>query len=48
MAKEEYKCKYCNNKMHKFDYELHNGYCGKCREIIEVKRTLKHVKELKK
>jgi len=31
--------------MHKFDYELHNGYCGKCREVMEVKRTINHLKE---
>ncbi len=32
--------------MHKFDYENYNGYCGKCREILEWKRTLKHVKDI--
>jgi len=43
--KKEYKCKYCGKKMHKYDYENYNGYCGKCREILEWKRTLDHVKE---
>ena len=49
MTKENiFNCKYCGKKMHKFDYDMHNGYCGKCREILEVKRTLEHIKEFKK
>ncbi len=46
--KEEYNCKYCGTKMNKFDYELNNGYCGKCRDLMDIKRTLDHYKELKK
>ena len=34
--------------MSKFDYEMNNGYCGKCKEIIEWKRTLDHIKDFKK
>ena len=34
--------------MHKVDFELNNGYCGKCKDLIDWKRTLDHVKELKK
>ena len=45
---QKYKCKYCGRKMYKFDYENFNGYCGKCREIVEWKRTLEQIKELKK
>jgi hypothetical protein len=26
---------------------MYNGYCGKCREIIEWKRTLNHIKDIK-
>jgi len=32
--------------MNEFDYELNNGYCGKCREVMDIKRTLEHVKEI--
>jgi len=45
---QEYKCKYCGRKMIKFDYENYNGYCGKCREIVEWKKTLEQIKEFKK
>jgi len=46
--RKEYKCKYCGRKMHKFDYETNNGYCGKCRDIVEWKRTLDNIKEYEK
>ena len=45
---QEYKCKYCGRKIHKFDYEKNNGYCGKCREIVKWKRMLEQAKEFKK
>ena len=45
MAEKKLNCKYCGRKMHKFDYETYNGYCGKCREILEWRRTLDHLKE---
>ena len=48
MTDEEYKCKYCGKKMHKFDYEMYNGYCGKCREIMDWKKTLDNIKEYEK
>jgi len=48
MKKEEYKCKYCNKKMHKIDYEMYNGCCGKCRDVMDWKRTLNDLKEYKK
>lgn len=48
MKKEEYKCKYCNKKMHKIDYEMYNGHCGKCREVLDWKRTLNNLKEYEK
>ena len=48
MKNKVYRCKYCNEKMHKFDYETYNGYCGKCREVIDWKRTLGDLKDLKK
>ena len=34
--------------MHKFDYETYNGYCGKCREILDWKRTLSDLEYLEK
>jgi hypothetical protein len=40
-----HKCKYCGNKMNKFDYEMYNGYCGKCRDILEWKKMLGDIKE---
>ena len=30
------------------DYEMYNGYCGKCREILDWKNTLNDIKELEK
>lgn len=45
---KEYKCKYCGKKMHKINYEMYNGYCGKCREILDWKRTLDNIKYIEK
>lgn len=46
--KKIYKCKYCGTKMNKFDYELNKGYCGKCRDILEWKKTIDHIKDFEK
>ena len=51
MGKKEekkYKCKYCGKKIHKIDYEINNGYCGKCREIMNWKKTLDEIKDYEK
>ena len=48
MAEERYKCKYCEKKMNKIDYEIYNGYCGKCREILDWKNILSDYKEFEK
>ncbi len=48
MKEIEYKCKYCGQRMRMFDYEMHNGYCGKCREILDWKKTLNNIKDFKK
>ena len=48
MNKEEYRCKYCGKVMHKFEYETYKGYCGKCREVIDWKHILSHLKEFEK
>ena len=48
MKKQEYNCKYCGKKIHKIDYEINNGYCGKCKEIMDWKSTLDNIKDLKK
>ena len=48
MKNKEYKCKYCGEKMHKIDFEIYNGFCGKCREVIDWKNTLSSLKEMKK
>jgi len=45
MNKKQYVCKYCGKKMHKVDFENYNGYCGKCREILDWKKTLNHIKD---
>ena len=42
----KYRCKYCDGIMSEYDYTTYNDYCGKCREIKEIKSTLKHKKEL--
>jgi hypothetical protein len=34
--------------MHKFDYDMYNGYCGKCRDILDWKRALAHIEEYEK
>jgi hypothetical protein len=46
--KQEYKCEYCGKKIHKIDYELNKGYCSKCREIMEWKKTLDDIKDYEK
>jgi len=43
-----YKCKYCGQKMQKFDYDINKGYCGKCREILDWKKTLSKLKDFEK
>jgi hypothetical protein len=37
-------CQYCQKPMSEFDYETYHGLCGKCREIVDWKQILKHVK----
>jgi hypothetical protein len=44
----EYKCVYCGNKMNEFEFKTYNGYCGKCREILDWKKILSDFKEFKK
>lgn len=48
MIMKSYKCKYCRKKMHKIDYEMYNGYCGKCRDILDWKKTLNLKDDFKK
>jgi hypothetical protein len=48
MEDKENKCKYCGKQIYKIDYEINNGYCGKCKEVIDWKKTLNDYKELKK
>lgn len=45
---ERYVCKYCGRKMNKIDFEINNGYCGKCREVMDWKQVLDEYKSLKK
>ena len=45
MNEQEHKCKYCSKIMSKFDYETYEGYCGKCREILDWKYILSEYKE---
>jgi hypothetical protein len=45
---QEYKCKYCGKKIHKIDYEINHGYCGKCRDIAEWKQILDNIKDYEK
>lgn len=48
MEENNYKCKYCGKKIHKVDYGINKGYCGKCREVQEWKKTLSDLKDFKK
>lgn len=48
MRSTEYKCKYCGIKMQKFDFELNNGYCGKCRSVKNWKDILEEFKDLER
>jgi hypothetical protein len=48
MDDKKYKCKYCGKKIHKIGYEINNGYCGKCREVQDWKKTLGDLKDFKK
>jgi len=34
--------------MHKIDFEIFNGYCGKCREVIDWKTILGDIKDYEK
>jgi len=46
MTKENiFNCKYCGKKMHKFDFNFNNGYCGKCKEVLDWKRILGDLKD---
>ena len=45
---EKNRCKYCGTKMNSYDYETYNGYCGKCREIMDWKRTLDDIRDYEK
>jgi len=45
---KNYKCKYCGTKMSEYDFKEYNGYCGKCREIIDWKNILEDIGEMKK
>ena len=47
MSETSYHCKSCGKKMNAFEYEMYNGYCGKCREVIDWKNILKEYKEKK-
>ena len=47
MNRNEYKCKYCGNKMNEFEFKNYKGYCGKCREVLDWKKMLNNIKELK-
>ena len=47
IKEQEHICEYCGKKIHKIDYELNKGYCGKCRDTIEWKITFEHMKEFK-
>ena len=46
--KKKYHCKYCGKKMNKLDYEMNNGYCGKCRDLLDWKQVLGDYKKMKK
>ena len=45
---KEFLCKYCGRKMHRIDFEMYNGYCGRCREILDWKKTLGDLKDFEK
>lgn len=44
----KYTCKYCKSRMNEYDYKEYNGYCGKCREVIDWKRILEDIGDYKK
>jgi len=44
---KSYTCKYCRKKMNKIDYEMNNGYCGKCRDLLDWKQVLDNYKNIK-
>ena len=44
MDQNKYFCRYCERKMNKVDYEINNGFCGKCREILDWKKILNYKK----
>ena len=48
MEVEEFRCKYCDKKISKIEYDLGNGFCDKCRKVVEWKETLANIKEFEK
>jgi transcription initiation factor TFIIIB Brf1 subunit/transcription initiation factor TFIIB len=48
MKNEEFKCKYCGIKINEYDYKEYNGYCGKCRNVIDWKKILDNMEDLKR
>jgi hypothetical protein len=48
MSEKQIKCKYCGKKMNKTEFELNNGYCGKCKDVLDWKKVLGDFKDLKK
>jgi len=45
MNETSYRRKYCGKKMNPVEYDLYNGYCGTCRDVIDWKKLLKEYKD---
>ena len=48
MTAMEYRCKYCGAKVSQIEFEVGNGFCDRCRNVIEWKKTLADLKEFEK
>ena len=48
MEGKKCRCVYCGQKMSKVEYEVANGFCGRCRMVVDWKKTLRDLKEFKK
>ena len=48
MEDKEYRCVYCGRRISKVEYEVANGFCGRCRMIVDWKKTLQDLNDFNK
>ena len=48
MEGKNYLCRYCEKEISQIEFELGNGFCDRCRKVVEWKETLQNLKEFEK